>query len=628
MGWGRGVRLESTATHNAATANDMTISNTFIASIYGNKFHSDNAVMTAAQIETWFLETVKKNKVIENGADVKITDPFNLTSPNFQPMAGSPVFNASYWYKESEPVSINNNFFEKVSYVGAFDGYDNWTEGWTNWSPVDTDYSETYTMTKGNGQFTNIGGVHITASETWSGVVKLNGWIYVDNGATLTIEPGTIIRGTNKSVLVIARGGKIMAAGTRTQPIVFTSSQGAGFRSNSDWGGLVLCGKAPNNLPGGAGIAEGGIGTEYGGSDAADNSGVLTYVRIEFPGFEVATGSEVNGLTLASVGSGTRIENIQVSYSGDDGYEFFGGTVNAKHLISYRTEDDDFDTDNGYSGMVQFGIILRDPSIVDSDTANGFESDNDKDASVNTPFTTAIFSNISGFGSAKDLATYNTLPQNHKEGSSLRIRKSSRISVYNSLFMGWGRGVRLESTATHNAATANDMTIRNTFIASVYGNKFHSDNAVMTAAQIETWFLEAVKKNKVIENGADVKITDPFNLISPNFQPMAGSPVFNASYWVTTSALRIKAADSEINVLNYPNPFNGTTNIELILTNDAPVRIMVYNLSGSLVSEIHNGQLYKGTHRFQFDAQALPKGLYLGRIIVDNQMKTLKMTAQ
>jgi hypothetical protein len=628
MGWGRGVRLESTATHNAATANDMTIKNTIIASIYGNKFHSDNAVLTAAQIETWFLETTKRNKVIENGADVKIMDPFNLESPNFQPQSGSPVFNASYWYKENEPVSIDNSFFEKVSYVGAFDGYDNWTEGWTNWTPVDTDYPETYTMTKGNGQFTNIGGVHIVADETWSGVVKLDGWIYVDNGATLTIEPGTIIRGTNKSVLTIAPGGKIMAAGTRTLPIVFTSSQGAGFRGPSDWGGLVVCGKAPNNLPGGVGIAEGGIGTEYGGSDAADNSGVLTFVRIEFPGFEVATGSEVNGLTLNSVGAGTRIENIQVSYSGDDGYEWFGGTVNAKYLISYRTEDDDFDTDNGFSGMVQFAVILRDPEIVDSDTANGFESDNDKDGSVNSPFTKAIFSNISGFGSAKDLATYNALPQNHKEGSSFRIRRSSRISVYNSLFMGWGRGVRLESTATHNAATANDMTIRNTIIASIYGNKFHSDNAVMTAADIETWFLETTKRNKVIENGADVKIMDPFNLESPNFQPESGSPVFNASYWTTTSSIKIKASDSQIIVTSYPNPFNGSTNIELTLTKDAPVRVMVYNLAGALVSEIHNGELFKGTHRFRFDAKELPKGMYFGKVIVENQTQTLKMVAQ
>src|SRR5690606_11941452 len=146
-----------------------------------------------------------------------------------------------------------------------------------------------------------------TADETWSGVVKLDGWVYVDAGATLTIDKGTIIRGTNKSVLSIERGGKIMAEGTQTEPIVFTSSQGAGFRAPSDWGGLVMCGNAPNNLAGGVGIAEGGIGTEYGGTDATDNSGVLTYVRIECAGFEVATGSDVNGLTMGSVGSGTRI---------------------------------------------------------------------------------------------------------------------------------------------------------------------------------------------------------------------------------------------------------------------------------------------------------------------------------
>ncbi|MBK6282199.1 MAG: T9SS type A sorting domain-containing protein [Draconibacterium sp.] len=599
-----------------------------ISSIYGDKFKTDEAVLSAAQLETSFLETQKENKVIENGSDVKITDPFNLTSPNFQPMAGSPVYNASYWYKESEPVSIDNNFFDKVSYVGAFDGYDNWTEGWTNWSPVDEDYSETYTMTKGNGQFTNIGGVHIVADETWSGVVKIDGWIYVDNGATLTIEPGTIIRGTNKSVLIITPGGKIMAAGTRTLPIVFTSSQGAGFRSNSDWGGLVICGKAPNNLAGGVGIVEGGVGTEFGGSDPADNSGVLTYVRIEFPGFEVATGSEINGLTLGSVGSATRIENIQVSYSGDDGYEFFGGTVNAKYLISYRTEDDDFDTDNGYSGMVQFGIILRDPSIVDSDTANGFESDNDKDASVNTPFTQAIFSNISGFGSAKDLATYNALPQNHKEGSSLRIRKSSRISVYNSLFMGWGRGLRFESTATHNAAAANDMTVKNTFISSIYGDKFKTDDAVLSAAQLETWFLETQKENKVIENGSDVKITDPFNLTEPNFQPMAGSPVYNASYWSTTPVIDFDVAANMNMVRNYPNPFKGKTNIEIHLRKSDNVRIVIFNISGAVVTEIQNGQLYEGTYDFIFDASQLPGGLYFGKVIMGNEVQTLKMMAQ
>ena len=523
--------------------------------------------------------------------------------------------------------SINNNFFEKVSYVGAFDGVYNWTEGWANWDPVNANYSETYTMTKGNGQFTRSGGVHITANETWSGTVKLDGWVYVDAGATLTIEKGTVIRGTNKSVLSIERGGKIMAAGSQTPPIVFTSSQGAGFRAPSDWAGLVVCGKAPNNLAGGVGIAEGGIGTEYGGTDASDNSGVLAYVRVEFAGFEVATGSEVNGLTLGSVGNGTRIENIQVSYSGDDGYEFFGGTVNAKYLISYRTEDDDFDTDNGFSGMIQFAIILRDPSIVDSDTANGFESDNDKDASVNTPFTQAIFSNVSGFGSAKDLATYNTLPQNHKEGSALRIRKSSRLSVYNSLFLGWGRGVRLESTATHNAASADELALKNNIIGGVYGNKFHSDNAVLTAAQIETWFLEATRKNKVLASDAEAKITNPFDLTSPNFQPQSGSPVFNASFWFTTSAKQ-SIVSSETKLVNYPNPFSGTTNIELQLEKASHVRVSVIDMAGRTVSTLQEGNLTEGKHRFAFDGTALPKGFYFAKVVNGSDQKVVKMISK
>jgi hypothetical protein len=523
--------------------------------------------------------------------------------------------------------SIDNSFFQKVGYVGAFDGINDWTAGWTEWDPVNANYPEP-TVTKGNGQFSRSEGLHITSNETWEGVIKLNGWVYVDAGATLTIKPGTVIRGTNKSVLSIEKGGKIMAVGTSASPIVFTSSQGAGFRSNSDWGGLVINGNAVTNLAGGSGIAEGGIGSPYGGTDNNDNSGVLAYVRIEFPGYEVATGSEVNGLTLNSVGSQTTIDYVQVSYSGDDGFEFFGGSVNAKHLISYKTEDDDFDTDNGYSGMVQFTVILRDPTIVDTDTANGFESDNDSNGSDASPKTTAIFSNMSGFGAAKDLATYNSLPQNHKEGATMRIRRNSRISVYNSLFLGWGRGLRFESTGTQNAAVNNDMTVKNTFIGDIFGDKFRTDGTTFTAAQLETWFLETTKRNKVLENGSDAKITDPFNFTNPNFQPQAGSPVFNASYWTTTPALRIKAADSQINVINYPNPFNGTTNIQLTLTNDSPVRIMVYNLSGSLISEIQNGVLYKGTHRFRFDAQGLPKGLYFGKVIVDDQMKTLKMTAQ
>ncbi|MDO8952660.1 MAG: hypothetical protein Q7U86_08560, partial [Draconibacterium sp.] len=156
--------------------------------------------------------------------------------------------------------SIDNSFFQKVNYVGAFDGINDWTAGWTEWNPVNANYPEP-TVTKGNGQFSRSEGLHISSNETWEGVIKLDGWVYVDAGATLTIKPGTIIRGTNKSVLSIEKGGKIMAVGSSASPIVFTSSQGAGFRSNSDWGGLVINGNAVTNLAGGSGTAEGGIGS-------------------------------------------------------------------------------------------------------------------------------------------------------------------------------------------------------------------------------------------------------------------------------------------------------------------------------------------------------------------------------
>jgi hypothetical protein len=523
--------------------------------------------------------------------------------------------------------SINDEFFSKVSYVGAFDGEYDWTAGWTEWGPVNAEYPEP-SVTKGNGQFTRAGGTHITANETWSGVIRLDGWVYVDGGATLTIEPGTIIRGTERSVLSVERGAKIMAAGTLEEPIVFTSAQGAGFRGPSDWAGLVINGYAPNNLPGGVGIAEGGIGSEYGGNNPQDNSGVLTYVRIEFPGYEVATGSEVNGLTLNSVGNTTRIEYIQISYSGDDGYEWFGGTVNSRYLISYKTEDDDFDTDNGFSGMVQFGLILRDPEIVDTDTANGFESDNDRDGSNTTPVTKAIFSNISGFGAAADQATYDALPQNHREGAALRIRRNSRISVYNSLFLGWGRGLRFESSGTHGAAQSGELAVKNTFIGGIFGAAFLTDNSVLTAAQLEQWFKETTHRNRVLQNMEEAMIADPFNFENPDFQPQAGSPVFNASYWITTSAPQVYVPQNHFALTNYPNPFNRTTSIKLTLTKNSPVKIMVHNLSGQLAGEIYQGELHEGTHQFSFNAGHLPKGIYYGKVIVDNQVQTIKMISQ
>src|SRR5690606_33335355 len=198
----------------------------------------------------------------------------------------------------------------------------------------------------------------------------------------------------------IEPGAKIMANGTENNPIVFTSGKAVGDREPGDWGGIILLGKAPTNrgtasLP----SIEGGVGRTYGGEDPEDNSGIMRYVRIEYAGIAAQPNSEINGLTFGGVGRGTTIENIMVSYGNDDGYEFFGGTVNCKNLIAFANADDDFDFDFGYNGTIQYGISLRHPQFADpGDAANGIEADNDGDGSGATPNTRPILSNFTFIG--------------------------------------------------------------------------------------------------------------------------------------------------------------------------------------------------------------------------------------
>jgi hypothetical protein len=254
----------------------------------------------------------------------------------------------------------------------------------------------------------------ITANRTLSAqyTYKLRGLVYVTSGAILTIEPGTKIVGENGKTggLIITRGCKIIADGTAAKPIVFTSE--ATTPQRGDWAGLVLLGQAPANSSfngvQGVGAIEGGINNSDGlglyGTPSNqqpipyDNSGILRYVRIEYAGYAFLPDNEINGLTFGGVGSGTIVDNVQVSYANDDSFEWFGGTVNCTHLISFRTLDDDFDTDNGFSGKVQFGISLRDSSVADISKSEAFESDNDANGSSLTPQTAAVFSNMTVMG--------------------------------------------------------------------------------------------------------------------------------------------------------------------------------------------------------------------------------------
>ncbi len=376
----------------------------------------------------------------------------------------------------------------------------------------------------------------------------LSGIVYITKGVTLTIEEGATVlakSGAEVASLVITRGAKINARGTAEKPIIFTSA--SQNPQSGDWGGIVILGAATVNqsltwkgvavkgltsVEGGINDTEVGYGLAGSGDAAfptvndADNSGILSYARIEYAGYAYQPDNELNSLTMAAVGSGTTIDHIQVTYAKDDAYEWFGGTVNCKYLIAYKTQDDDFDTDYGYSGKVQFGIVLRDSAIADISKSEAFESDNDGKGSTLTPKTTAVFSNITAVGPRVD-PTYG-------KGNSLflagaQIRRNSGISIMNSVFIGWPTALLIDaSTGTAVDGNINDSTIRVrncTFAGNTVDVKYSaSTNATgATSASMLTWFSNAYYNNTILNTSAPdvLKLIQPFNYKNPDFTPYA-----------------------------------------------------------------------------------------------------------
>jgi hypothetical protein len=370
----------------------------------------------------------------------------------------------------------------------------------------------------------------------------LKGLVYMVGNHTMTIEAGTVIKGSfsggDVAALTITRGSKLVAVGTPTEPIIFTSA--APNPQSGDWGGIILCGKASINTAfagtgGGPGIyeVEGGInngsgdGLAGGGAapDDNDNSGTLQYVRIEYAGYAFQPDKEINSLTLAAVGRGTTIDHIQVVYAKDDAYEWFGGTVNCKYLIAYKTQDDDFDTDNGYSGKVQFGLVIRDSLIADISTSEAFESDNNSSGTTATPKTGAIFSNVTAIGPR---ATTNNIG-NSLFRAGAQIRRNSALSIFNSIFLGWPQGILIDgSTGTSTALNIEDSTlrIRNvTFAGNGTNYKFTgTGGATITSdATLLAWASSAFYGNDVLTNTGDAKLIQPYNYAAPDPTPFAGA---------------------------------------------------------------------------------------------------------
>lgn len=374
------------------------------------------------------------------------------------------------------------------------------------------------------------------------GKYTLTGFVYVGKGATLEIAAGsTIVADASvKTALIIEQGGKLVADGKADAPIVFTSNKAANSRTNSDWGGISICGYAPTNRPlVPAPITEGGSNRPYGGTDAGDNSGILRYVRIEFAGITAENNSELNGLTLYGVGAGTIIENVQTSECGDDGFEFFGGTVNCKNLISYASGDDDFDFDFGYNGQIQYAVSLR-GKFHDDDDANQIECDNDAGGTTALPYTRPVLSNFTLVG-VYDTTGLGTTAR-HRFGN--RWRRATRFEFRNSIILGsWGNALALDGDATINGFLNGESIFRNNLAFSY--NKYSgsaqtpfisTNQTLLPNATLLATLTNGTNVNSVLADQNAAMLTAPFNFTAPNFLPAAGSPALTGANYSGLSA--------------------------------------------------------------------------------------------
>jgi hypothetical protein len=297
----------------------------------------------------------------------------------------------------------------------------------------------------------------------------LDGVVTVSNGATLTVQAGATVKGVlppttgdDASALLVLRGSKINAPGLPTAPIVFTSDQTPGTRAKEDWGGLVLLGEAPVNFPGGEGACEGlpPGSCNFGGNDPQDNSGLLRYARIEFCGRELEVDNELNCLTMNGIGNATTIDFVQANQGSDDGTEWFGGTVNAKHLVSTNAGDDNLDCQIGWSGNLQFYLGHLNISQIDGSGSNGIECDNNEFGFNNAPIGDPNVCNVTLVGCVQQGAAC-AIVGGTVGGTGANIRRGSAGTWSNMIiqdFRASGLDIDNDETINHacdNATTAN-----------------------------------------------------------------------------------------------------------------------------------------------------------------------------
>ena len=328
----------------------------------------------------------------------------------------------------------------------------------------------------------------------------LRGAVFVEGGATLTIEPGVKIYGeqATNGTLIIAQGSKIMAEGTASDPIVMSSDAFEGSRARGQWGGLIINGRAPTNQ--GVTFGEGDTGA-FGGNNPADSSGVLRYVRVEYAGIEFSPDNELNGIAFQGVGSGTVVDHVQVHMNQDDGIEMFGGTVNLKYVLVTGARDDSFDWTDGWTGKAQFLVVQQ----YGDDADNGFEVDNNRKDNEAQPRSAATIYNATLVGD----------PSGAESDNGMLIREGAAGIFANFIVTGFNKvGLDINNEATYAQVKSGKLVVKNSIF-------FENGKGNFGDEKDDDGFDEADFAASNGNKEVDPSLAAPFNKSAPDFTPGA-----------------------------------------------------------------------------------------------------------
>jgi len=396
-------------------------------------------------------------------------------------------------------------------------GYNNWLDNWTEFKPQKTDSKEANQILAGN--------ITQNTKLLKRNVYILQGNVYVTNNAVLTIEPGTVIMGDgdSKGTLVITKGAQIMAEGQVTDPIVFTSNRS--MKKAGDWGGLVILGDAPINKFGSVGSYNMDLDpalTVYGGENAAGNSGILKFVRIEFAGKKVKGADSFNGLTVAGAGSKTVLENIMVSYSGGDSFAFYGGDINASQLVSYKSINDDFKFTQGAQCRLYNSLAVRSSYLSSNKDGSrclevkAYEKKSETD--FTKKFTYVSASNITMLNDSENIKG------DIEKGlikEAVYIAENASLEMKRSVVSGFNPAVLLDNNTEINSANLKKIKFEEMFFNQCSGNIYTENKTDNT--DLENWYGNSIFSN--VYSHADNKETfvDVYNPRRPDFRLQLGN---------------------------------------------------------------------------------------------------------